>query len=248
MSMPSFTKTYHHKPYSSISPTRPELSAGGKIVLITGAGSGVGEATAYAFAEAGAKVVVLCGRRVEPLNRVKTNIEAQSSETIVQVYPLDISDESNVNSVFKDVRSKCGPLDVVVNSAGHLSDKGTVTESSLSNFWDSFEVTCKGGFLIARAFLRNYNDKPGSDPILISMNSLLAHMPAPHVKSAPASYAASKVAQGKMIEYVASENEGLLRAYNLHPGTIITDMSTKSINMTNDPKATNEAMTWDDGI
>jgi NAD(P)-dependent dehydrogenase (short-subunit alcohol dehydrogenase family) len=79
------------------------------------------------------------------------------------------------------------------------------------------------------------------------MNSLLAHMPAPHVNSAPASYASSKMAQGKMIEYVASENEGTLRAYNLHPGSIVTEMSTKSVDMTEDPKATREGVTWDDG-
>lgn len=136
--MPSFTRTYHHKPYASISPTRPELSANGKVVIITGAGTGVGEATAYAFAEAGAKAVILCGRRVEPINTVKANVESKYPSTAVACYSLDVAKEDNVASVFKDVKEKFGPIDVVVNGAAHLSDKATIEESTLQNFWDAY--------------------------------------------------------------------------------------------------------------
>ena len=246
MSLPSFTKTYHHKPYPAISPTKPEHSAKDKIILITGAGSGVGEATAHAFAQAGARAVILCGRRVDPLNKVKTDVESKSPSTRVAVYSVDISKEDSVASVFEDVKRNFGPLDVVVNSAGHLSDKGDITESSLSNFWDSFEITVKGGFLIAQHFLHNRSDA-SRDPVLISINSLLAPMPASAVRTAPASYASSKMAQGKLVEYVAAENEGQIRAYNVHPGIIVTEMSTKSVNMAPDPDAARSGNTWDDG-
>lgn len=50
----SFTKTYHNKPYDLISPSRPELSASGKNVVITGGGTGVGKSIALSFAQAGA--------------------------------------------------------------------------------------------------------------------------------------------------------------------------------------------------
>ena len=246
MSLPSFTKTYHHKPYPAISPSKPELSAKDKVVLITGAGTGVGEATAHAFAEAGAKAVIICGRRLDPLNKVKSDVESRYSSTKVAVYSLDISNEESVANVFKDVKSNYGPLDIVVNSAGHLSDKGDISESSLKNFWDSFEITVKGGFLIAQHFLHNRSDA-SRDPILISMNSLLAPMPASAVATAPASYASSKMAQGKMVEYVAKENDGQIRAYNVHPGIIVTEMSTKSVNMAPDPDAARKGNTWDDG-
>ena len=241
---PSFTKTYHHKPYAAIDATRPELNANGKVVLITGGGTGVGEATAHAFAAAGAKAVILCGRRLEPLNKVKSDVESKYPSTNAAVYSLDISSEDEVKQVFQAVKTRYGPLDVVVNSAGHLSDKGTIAESSLSNFWSAFEITVKGGFLIAQSFLHNCS---GNDPVLISMNSLLAHMAAEQVGTAPGSYASSKMAQGKMIEYVAKENVGKVRAYNVHPGTIITAMSTKSVEMSEDPEATLKSHEWDDG-
>lgn len=243
MPMPSFTKTYHHKPYPAISPTRPELSGRDKVVLITGAGSGVGEATAYAFAEAEAKVVVLGGRRLNLLQNVQRNIESKSPSTIAATYALDITQEDQVTEVFRDVKEHYGPIDICVNSAGMIADKGTIEETSLSNFWESMEVTIKGSFLITQHFLRT---RSSNDPVLISYNSLLAHFAATDVKTAPASYATSKMAQGKMIEYVASENEGTVRAYSVHPGVIVSDMSTKSLNMSEDPEATRAANVWDD--
>lgn len=151
--MPSFTKIYHHKPYPSIHPTRLALTAEGKVTLITGAGLGVGEATAHAFAQAGAKAVILCGRRLEPLQKVKADIESNNSGAKVVVHSLDITKEADINQVFEQVQAKYGPVDGAVNSAGHLSDKGTVAESTLANFCESFEITCKGGFFVARAFL-----------------------------------------------------------------------------------------------
>ena len=217
MSLPSFTKTYHHKPYPAISPSKPELSSQNKIVLITCAGSGGGFAYAHAFVEAGAKTVILCGRRLDPLNKVKADIESIFPSTTAAAYSLDISQEKTVAKVFSDVKQRYGPLDVLINSAGHLSDKAPIADSTLSKFWDSFEITVKGGFLTAQYFLRNCSSSAnGSDPVYISFSSLLAPMPAYAVATAPASYASSKMAQGKIVEYLAKENEGI-RAYNVHP-------------------------------
>ena len=55
------------------------------------------------------------------------------------------------------------------------------------------------------------------------------------------------MAQGKMIEYFAKENVGKIRAYSVHPGTIVTDMSTKSVQMADDPETARQGFPWDDG-
>ncbi|KIX03319.1 uncharacterized protein Z518_06871 [Rhinocladiella mackenziei CBS 650.93] len=227
MPMPSLTKKYYHAPYPSIDPRRPELSAVGKVVLITGGGSGVGQGTAVAFAKAQAKVVVILGRRLQTLEETKSKVERLSKSTMVATYSLDISDEKSVADCFNDVRTKYGPIDICLNAAAYLSDQGTVKDSPVSEYWASFEIGVKGSYIVAQQFLRHCSDH---DAVLIGVNSLIAHIPAVHVDSAPASYASSKIAAAKLYEYVAVENPHV-RCYSLQPGIIETDMSRKSIEM-----------------
>ena len=68
------TNTIHHAPYDDIDPKSPELSVSGKVVLITGGGTGIGSATVAAFATAGAKHVIIAGRRMEPLEEVANKV------------------------------------------------------------------------------------------------------------------------------------------------------------------------------
>ena len=244
MGFPSFTKKFHHEPYPAIDPTQPELSAEGRIVLVTGAGSGIGQATAVAFARAKAKVVVLAGRRISTLEATKKKIEAVAGSTAVVTHPLDVSSQENVKAVFDAVAKDHGPIDVCVHGAGHLSEPGKLHESTLSNFWDSFEVNVKGSFLINQAFLSQPAPE-GRERVLIFMNSLIAHLNAKTSKTAPASYACSKLAQAKLMEYIASENDDRkgFRTYACQPGIVETEMSNRSVDMS--PPGTREAMEWD---
>lgn len=118
---PSFTKTFHHKPYPAIDPTRPELSAEGRIVLVTGSGSGIGQATAISFARAKANVVVLVGRRPNNLDDTKEKIELEGLASKIVCHPCDISSEEHVNSLFDSVVKEHGPVDVCVHGASHLA-------------------------------------------------------------------------------------------------------------------------------
>lgn len=118
-------------------------------------------------------------------------------------------------------------------------------ETELSNYWTSFDVNVKSAFLINHAFL----NQPGSrdrERALIFMNSFLAHLDAPSRRNAPASYAITKLAQAKMVEYIAVENEDdkKFRTYAVQPGVVVTEMSNRSIEMA--PPGTREALQWDD--
>ncbi|GKU08960.1 unnamed protein product, partial [Fusarium langsethiae] len=70
----SFTKAWHSKPYSSIDPSRPEISAAGKFIAITGGGTGIGKSIAIAFAQAGASTIAILGRRLDRLETAANEI------------------------------------------------------------------------------------------------------------------------------------------------------------------------------
>lgn len=242
MEQSSFTRTMHHRPYAAIDPSIPALSARNRIVLVTGAGSGIGQATAIAFAQADARTIVLTGRRSGPLGETKAKIESAGLKCETVIETLDVSSEPDVERVFDTVLTHYGPIDICVHAAGHLAEKGKLTETTLSNYWDTFEVNVKGAFLINHAFL-NQTGEDEKERILIHINTSLAHMH-PTQSVGPASYAISKLAQAKMIEHSAAENaHRKFRTYAVHPGIISTEMSERTMDML--PPGTRDYIRWD---
>lgn len=240
--LPSLTKKYYHAPYPTIDPTRPELSAEGKNILIIGGGSGIGQATALAFIQANAKTMVLVGRRLSALQETQRLATQLGRSTIVVEFAVDILEMDAVSDLVRDVTVQYGPIDVCFNAAGYLSDSATLKSSRLSDFWAAFDVGLKGLFIVTQQFLHHCAP---SDAVLISVSSIAAHLPAADVAS-PASYAASKIAAAKMIEYAAAENPGV-RCYSLHPGIVETDMQRKSLAMLSEAQRRNLPTVFDDG-
>lgn len=96
-----------------------------KIIWVTGAGSGIGEATALSLASAGA-TVVLTGRRPEPLESVAARILAAGGVAIVE--PADLTDAAKVQRLAEDIVERFGRLDILVNNAGiNIRDRSTAT-------------------------------------------------------------------------------------------------------------------------
>ena len=106
----SFTRTWHSQSYPEISPSRPELSAAGKFVFITGGGSGIGKATAIAFAQAGAKAIAIFGRRVGNLQLAAEEIRKANpaGTTTIITESVDISQRSALETAFASARNKAG--------------------------------------------------------------------------------------------------------------------------------------------
>ncbi len=86
-----------------------------KVVLVSGAGSGMGKATAWLFARLGAKVAI-CGRTREKLERTAAGLERLGAEVLV--YPMTIRDPEQVDAMMDAVWDRFGGLDVLVNNAG----------------------------------------------------------------------------------------------------------------------------------
>lgn len=118
----------------------------GKVVMVTGAGSGIGEATARRFASEGAKVVLI-GRTREKLDRVAESIEG---ETLVLA--ADVSDGDAMSQLVADVVKQFGQLDVLVNNAG-VAPAGRVHEASIDDWKAVMSINVDGVFYASRAAL-----------------------------------------------------------------------------------------------
>jgi len=87
----------------------------GRIVLITGGGTGIGRATARAFAGSGARVAI-CGRRPEPLEEVRLELESAGAECMAK--PCDVREPEQVTELVDAAVERFGAIDVLVNNAG----------------------------------------------------------------------------------------------------------------------------------
>lgn len=222
MAFPSPTKTWHNTSYPSISPTRPQLSADGKVILITGGGIGIGPAVAAAFADAGSKKIAILGRTLKALSATQTALE--SSHPGLTVLPLvaDVTDPIAVNIAFKTARQRLGPVDVLVSSAGYMADKATIAEADIAEWWRGLEVNVKGNMIVAQAFL---NNRAAENSTIIAYTTGAAHLPA---LGGFSSYAVSKMSMIKFYDYLAAEYSDV-RVFNVHPGVIMTEMGYKAL-------------------
>ncbi|MBR8959486.1 SDR family oxidoreductase [Staphylococcus aureus] len=118
-----------------------------KVAVVTGAGSGIGEAIATLLHEEGAKVV-LAGRNKEKLQ----NVANQLSQDSVKVVPTDVTNKEEVDELIEIAQQTFGGLDIVINSAGQmLSSK--ITDYQVDE-WDSMiDVNIKGTLYTAQAAL-----------------------------------------------------------------------------------------------
>src|SRR5437870_5338069 len=103
-----------------------------KVVLVTGATSGIGRAVALKFAVAKARVVAV-GRDRLALDDIGTAVRTASGEPLT--IAADVTNESEVHRAIADAISKFGRLDVLVNAAGHIST-GSIEDTSLDK-WDA---------------------------------------------------------------------------------------------------------------
>lgn len=218
---PSFTKTWHNTAYPAISPTRAELSTKGRNAIVTGGGTGIGAATARAFAAAGSTQLAILGRRAGRLEETAREIEAEYPGTTVLTHTADVSKAETVQGAFDDIVKAFGKIDVCISNAGYLSKAEPLAISDLDDWWMSYETNVKGAYNIARAFLKVA--KPGS--ALIDMTTAVAHLPA--LIPGHSAYASSKLASAKMYEYIAVENPEI-HVVSQHPGLLTTEMSQKS--------------------
>ncbi|OQV07501.1 hypothetical protein CLAIMM_11926 [Cladophialophora immunda] len=218
-----FTAQHHHAPYAAISPSRPELSTAGKVVVITGAAGGIGSAMCRAFVEAGTKDLVLIDLNQTGLLKLKAELEDLGKSKIHPLV-LDITNALAVREAFNTVEAVVGKIDVLVNNAGYQNVNKPVLDIDIDEWFRCFEINVKGSFLVALEFLRHCKER---DAVLINLSSILAHYGVRQGHcTGHSGYCASKIAITKAMDIVQEELP-TVRIVNLHPGLIATAMSAK---------------------
>ena len=152
-----------------------------KVVIITGAGTGVGRSVAQRFLTEGYQVALL-GRRQELLDET-----AAGSENAL-VLPCDVSQPEAVENAFTDVVKKWGRIDVLFNNAGMGMIGRTIDETPIEDWLKVVDVNLTGSFLCARAAFAQMRRQDPQGGRIINNGSISAYVPRPG--SAP--YTATK--------------------------------------------------------
>lgn len=220
MAFPPYTKVFHTTSYPSIDPSRPDLSTAGKVVAITGGGSGIGPRIAHAFATSGATKIAILGRTVSSLEQTKREVEEAHPGVAVHALVADISDETAVSNAFQGISEALGKIDIFISNAGYLPDTKPIAEADIEEWFRGMTINVKGTLILSKAFLKYASE----DPTFVHVSTGGCHIPPMPGNSA---YAVSKMAAAKMMEYFAFENPRV-RVHIIHPGIVETDMYKKS--------------------
>lgn len=213
---PSPTTKWHSEAYPSISPSRPELSAKGRTLVVTGGGTGIGSETARHFAEAGVSRIALLGRREQPLLETKASIEKTFPDVKVFVAPTDVTNKSQVDAAFAEFAGD-GSIDILVSGAAVIGPQESVGNVDSDKFLEAIQDNLKGSLAVAQAFLRHASP----DAVAIDINSSAAH-----VNFAPgfASYSVAKFAVFRLWDSLAFANPGI-SVFHIQPGIVDTAMN-----------------------
>lgn len=137
----------------------------GKVAFVTGAGTGIGAATAIRFAEEDATVVI-CGRRKEPLDAVVAQITAAGGRA--EAVQADVSDEAGFTAAIETAAQRHGRLDILVNNAMAYS-WGAIEATSTADWHSNFATSVDGSFWGTRTAMKLMKDRGGA---IINVSSI----------------------------------------------------------------------------
>ena len=186
----------------------------GKVVAITGGGTGIGAGIAKGLAEAGCKVTV-GGRRLEPLQQLSGSVRSAHP---IRCHTLDVADPSSVDAFFADIRDNVGEVDILVNSAGINIQKRTMAEMSPEDWERVVSINASGAYRCMREVLPAMRAR--RDGLVVNISSIAGKRA---ITLGGIVYCASKFAMTALGTAVSNEvrNEGV-RITNVYPGEVNT--------------------------
>lgn len=186
----------------------------GKIALVTGATSGIGQACALAFANAGAKVACV-GRKQAALQDVSEKIRALQAPALP--IQADVSIAGEAERVVNETIGTFGGVDVLVNAAGHISS-GTIENTSLGAWDDMMNVNVRAPFQLMQQASPSLIERRGN---IVNVSSVTGLRAFPGVLA----YCVSKAALDQLTRCASLELAAKgVRVNAVNPGVVITEI------------------------
>lgn len=221
--------TTHHDRHDAIDPrTTLKGAADGKVVFISGASRGIGQATAVAFAQAGARAVYLTARSEDALKETQAKIQAANPDTRCGFAVCDVTVAADVEAAVADCVTQFGGIDVADANAGFLGPWVKIGESDPEGWWKNWQVNVQGAYHVIRFTLphliqsaKAHAETGGSSGHLILLSSIGAQLLMPGASD----YQTAKHAINRLCEFVQNDHdEDGIKCFAIHPGGVATEL------------------------
>lgn len=197
--------------------TQQDIDLAGQVAIVTGGGRGIGRAMALTLSKAGAAVAVVA-RSADQLAETVTLIEGAGGRAIP--LPLDVTDQQAVERAVAETEQQLGPVDLLINNAGHGGQIGPFWEVQPDEWWRCMNVNLRGPFLCARAVVPGMIARRCGRIINTASHTGLGLFP--HFSA----YAISKAAVIRLTENLAAETKEYdISVFAIHPGGVQTAMT-----------------------
>lgn len=217
MSYPSPVATYHKTTYPALDPKRPELSANGKTIVVTGGGAGIGAEIAKYFAKASASKIIILGRRETHLLATQKAIAAEHPNVQVLVATADVTKKDQVDAAFAKTLGASSKVDVLVSNAGILGARKLLKELDVDELFAGIETNVKGSFNVCQTFLHY----AAADAVVVEISSGSTYLNSTPDESV---YAISKAASLRLFDRLKYEHPELT-VYHVQPGVVATNLT-----------------------
>lgn len=187
-----------------------------KLALITGASSGIGKATAEAFADLGINLI-LCGRRIEKLDALKENL---SKKVNVQILTFDVRDKEQVEKALNSLSDSEKDIDILVNNAGNAHGMGPIQDGSTDDWDVMIDGNVKGLLYVSRVIMPWMKARKKGH--IVNLSSIAGKSTYPNGNV----YCASKAAVEAISEGMRLDlNPFGIKVTNVAPGAVETEFS-----------------------
>ncbi|MDA0746789.1 MAG: SDR family NAD(P)-dependent oxidoreductase [bacterium] len=188
------------------------MAQSNQVAIITGAGSGIGQAIARSFAESGIQVV-LAGRQAHTLEKTASELG-----TTARIVPTDVTDRNSVRTLAEKTLEDFGRIDILVNNAGINTQKRNLRDISDEDWDRVIQINLTGAFNTFRAMLPQM-EKQG-DGLVINISSMAGKRAG---TTGGAAYSASKFGLASLTQSINAEfRETGIRACCIFPGEVDT--------------------------